>query len=159
MRTVTKVALGSAALLVCVVAACGCSLLVWSTRSPRDWQAIQSVGGMELGTPYRDESGDVSLPINCDVTRFDSALNCASPAVRVRAQSIYLTARTELAHEGGAIRCPDAELGELPGGAYSVFYASPDGSEHPLGSVEVPGRPSGRAEARRREKSRGASRT
>ena len=148
MKPRAQLALGAAiALSLAAVASCS-SLVGWASREPRDWRFIQSVGGLAIGTPYRSESGNVLLPVDCDVsgryitvqpTAANSGLHASAPAVSIREQSIYLTLRTELAQQGGyGARCPDAELGQLPPGQYSVSYLSPDGSEHSLGSIEVP---------------------
>lgn len=89
------------------------------------------------------------LPIDCCVggwrtvtvkpTGINSGLECSAPIVRIDAQSIYITVRTELARKGGlSADCPEANLGELAAGRYAVFYASPGGRDEPLGHVEVP---------------------
>ena len=138
------------AMAVMVFAVAGCTAFaVWATRSQRDWQFVQSVGGIAVGTPYRIDDGRVLLPIDFDVsglraittqpTLMNSAMNCAAPLVDVRSQVIAITVRTELADKGGyGPGCPDADLGDLAAGRYAVVYGSPDGSEHPLGTIEVP---------------------
>ena len=130
--------------------AVGCTSVVsFAARSSRDWQFIQSVGGIALGSPQRDARRHVLLPIRCDVsgtqtitvrpTAINSALVCEPPVVRVRSSTVLLTIRTTIAsdHNSNA-RCPAADLGALAPGEYSVIYRSPDGSQHPLGSIQIP---------------------
>ena len=130
--------------------AVGCeSLVSFTARSSRDWQFVQSVGGIALGTPQRAPGGEVLLPIRCDVsgtttitvrpTAISSALVCEPPIVRIRSSTVFLTIRTTFANRRNRdARCPPADLGALPAGNYSVIYLSPDGSQHPLGSINSP---------------------
>ena len=118
-------------------------------RSSRDWQFVQSVGGIALGTPTRDRRGYVLLPVRCDVsgtqtitrhpTTMNSVLVCEPPSLRIHSGTVFLTIRTSVASSRNSdSRCPVADLGALPGGAYSVIYRSPDGSQQPIGSIEIP---------------------
>ena len=140
----------AAAMAVMFFAVAGCTAFaVWATRRREDWQLVQSVGGIAVGTPYRSDDGRVFLPIDFDVsglraittqpTTMNSGMMCAAPLVDVGPQVISITVRTELADKGGyGPGCPDADLGDLAAGRYAVVYASPDGSEHPLGTIDVP---------------------
>jgi hypothetical protein len=129
----------------------GCSSYIVPavTRSSRDWQSIQSVGGIALGSPVRNSNGHVLLPIHCDVsglqaittrpTGLDSGSVCIRPKVRVKASTIFITIRTTLAgHPDFDSRCPAADLGVLSPGVYSVVYLNPDGSHHEMGPTQVP---------------------
>jgi hypothetical protein len=120
-----------------------------ATRSTRNWEFIQSVGGISVGTPQRDAGGNVSLPINCDVsgiraitvnpTTSNSGLVCEEPRVRVQEQSVYITICTSISSERNpSAQCPDADLGHLAPGRYAVFYGVPPDVAHSLGVVEVP---------------------
>lgn len=131
-----------AAILLVTIAGC-------DAVGSRDWQFVQSVGGLALGTPGRDDRGHVLLPLRCDVsgtqaitvqpTTMNSGLVCEAPAARVRSNTVFLTIRTFIAGSDKAeARCPAADLGAQPAGAYSVIYLSPDGSQHPLGSIQIP---------------------
>lgn len=72
-------------------------------------------------------------------TVLNSALVCRPPKVAVRDRCIYLTIRTSLPYGShGSGRCPDADLGGIVPGDYSVIYLSPDGGQHPLGTAHVP---------------------
>ena len=132
-----------------IFVAVGCTSIVASTtRSSRDWQFVQSVGGIAVGTPTRDSRGHVLLPIRCDVSgvnsittkpsTMNSALVCVAPSTRVRNSTVYLTIRTSLPAEAYDCRCPTADLGAIAPGEYSVIYRSPRGDEHSLDSIEVP---------------------
>jgi hypothetical protein len=138
------------AVLALATAVTGSALPSCAGRISRDWQFVQSVGGIAVGVPVRGNDGSVVLPVHCDVSglqavtqqpaAMNSALSCDAPIVRVRSQSVSITLRTSLANgRSSGSRCPDANLGGIPPGRYSVYYASPDGSEHPLGTIEVPG--------------------
>ena len=115
--------------------------------TPRDWKFVQSVGGLAIGTPHRDERKHVMLPIRCDVsgtqtitvhpTTLYSGLACDFPKARVHSTNVFVTVCTVLPGKRDG-SCPPADLGKLAGGDYSVFYSSPDGKREPLGSIHVP---------------------
>ena len=149
MITRTKWTLIAATTFLFVACGCDSSLVAFAAGSSRDWQFVQSVGGIALGTPQRDGRGHILLPIRCDVsgtqtitvrpTAMNSALVCEPPIIRVRSSSVLLTVRTSIPSKRyPSASCPDADLGPLTSGAYSVVYASPDGSQHPLGSIQIP---------------------
>jgi hypothetical protein len=130
--------------------AVGCSSVAsFATRSLCDWQFVQSVGGIALGKPHRDGRRHVLLPVHCDVSGFqtvtvapttiNSGIVCESPLVRIRSGTVFLTVRISVASKlYASARCPDADLGVLTAGRYAVIYSSPDGSQHPLGTVQIP---------------------
>ena len=130
-------------------AAVGCeSFISLAARTSRDWQFVQSVGGMVVGTPQSTSRGHFLLPVRCDVsgtkaitvrpTAGSSALVCELPIVRIRSSTVFLTIRTTLAAKRNLdARCPPADLGALTAGDYSVIYLSPDGTQHPLGSIKI----------------------
>jgi hypothetical protein len=113
----------------------------------RDWQFVQSVGGLAIGTPHRDDRKQVILPIRCNITGTQtvtihpttgySGLAFDSPKVHVHSTNVFITVCTVLPGKRDA-SCPPADLGKLEGGDYSVFYSSPDGKREPLGSIKVP---------------------
>lgn len=115
-------------------------------HTKRDWQFVQSVGGMAIGTPHRDDRKHVILPIRCSlvgetVTRHPatqySGLAFDTPIVRVNSTNVFLTFRTTLPGTRDA-QCPPADLGKIAGGDYAVFYRSPDGKREAVGSIHVP---------------------
>jgi hypothetical protein len=113
----------------------------------RDWQFVQSIGGLAIGTPHRDDRKHVILPVRCDIsgtqtvtvhpTTGYSGLACDLPKVHVHSTNVFITVCTILPGKRDA-SCPPADLGKLAGGDYSVFYSSPDGKREPLGSIKVP---------------------
>jgi hypothetical protein len=115
--------------------------------SSRDWNFVQSVGGLSIGTPHRDDRKHVILPIRCDITGTQtitirpttgySGLAFDLPTVHVHSTNVFVTVCTILPGKRDA-KCPPADLGKLKGGDYSVFYLSPDGKKEPLGSIQVP---------------------
>jgi hypothetical protein len=142
MKTTFKLPILVAVILLIAVSGC-------NAVESRDWKFVQSVGGLALGTPWRDNRGHVLLPVQCDVsgtqtitvhpTAMNSALVCEPPDTRVRSNTVFLTIRTVIAGSRKTdARCPAADVGALPAGVYSVTYLSPDGSRHPLGSIQIP---------------------
>ena len=129
----------------------GCGTMVSiAARSSRDWQFVQSVGGIAIGKPARDGRGNITLPIHCNVsgtrrittrpTGIHSALVCERPSVGVRGSMVFITVHTTVASDRNSdADCPAANLGRLKPGRYSVVYRDPDGSSHPLGVIEVTG--------------------
>ena len=127
----------------------GSSLVEWALFPAQDWAFVQRVGGIAVGTPVRAPNGHVLLPIDCNVsglktitvqpTTMNSSIVCAEPRVRVESHAISITIRTTFPSKSYRNpRCPDADLGVLSEGEYSVTYAEPDGTLHPLGTVVVP---------------------
>lgn len=136
--------------IIALFAMSGCETLIWvGARRSQDWQSIQTVGGLALGKPERDARGHTLLPIRCNVsgtetitvrpTGINSASVCEPPLVRVRNGTVFLTVRTTIVsgHNSNA-NCPKADLGILAPGPYAVVYRSPDGTQNPLGTIEVP---------------------
>ncbi len=64
---------------------------------------------------------------------------CMPPVVRVRSNTVFLTIRITYTNpwNPNAV-CGPADLGRLAAGTYSVVYLSPDGSQHPIGVIQIP---------------------
>jgi hypothetical protein len=132
--------------LLFFAAAIHSSFAAWPFETKCDWPFVQSVGGMAIGTPQRNEKKHVILPIKCNlagqtitthpVTAY-SGLAFDTPAIRVNSTNIFLTVRTTLPGKRDA-QCPPADLGKLASGDYAVFYRNPDGTRQPLGTIHVP---------------------
>jgi hypothetical protein len=61
------------------------------------------------------------------------------PVVRVRLNTVFLTIRTTFAnHWYPNAVCRPADLGRPAAGTYSVVYLSPDGSQQPIGVIQIP---------------------
>lgn len=110
------------------------------------WDFLQSVGGIKIGTPYRDARGGVHLPIDCDIsgtqaiTTQPKALNSGWVVKKVRAKvkdkNIHIIIVSCLAHGRLTGFAPDASLGRLTAGSYHVVYDDPDGTTHPMGTID-----------------------
>ncbi len=118
-------------LLVIVAFACtSCG-----TTEPRSWDFVQSVGGIQVGTPLISEVGGWVLPVVADVsgtkkvtvapTTNNSGLVCDTKA-SVEGQAIYVTVSTALPEGTRTASCPFAGLGKIPYGTYSVLYRGPN---------------------------------
>lgn len=111
--------------------AAGCSF----AGEPQGWGFVQSVGGIEVGTPTKTD-GFWVLPVRSDVsglqaitvkpTTLNSGLACAGIKASIKSASIYLTVITSAASPSSSSQCPSAQLGALSPGNYSVFYLGPN---------------------------------
>ena len=113
----------------------------------RDWEFIQSVGGISIGEPVVEKNNWL-LPVKCNVaglreitvkpTTLNSGLVWADTEVGIKGGVIYLSIETALVGMGGeSSDCGPAKLGEIEPGKYSVMYLSPDKSTNPIGDVEI----------------------
>lgn len=113
----------------------------------RDWEFIQSVGGISIGKPVV-EKNDWLIPVKCNVaglreitvkpTMLNSALVWADTEVRIKGDVIYLSIETAVVGMGGeSSNCGPAKLGKIEPGKYSVMYLSPDKSTNSIGEVEI----------------------
>lgn len=126
-------ALGSMAKLVSIMAL---FLLVdcAAVSEPRTWGFVQSVGGIEVGSPTQ-VGGAWVLPIHGNVSglqtitvkpmELNSGLACYTRAT-VEGASIYITVATGVAGSGRIAQCPSANLGSLAPGHYTVLYRGPN---------------------------------
>ncbi|HEY9842960.1 MAG: hypothetical protein ACAI44_14260 [Candidatus Sericytochromatia bacterium] len=123
-----------------------CLVWPWNCGEARDWDFVQSVGGIAVAAPVR-QGGRVLLPVRADVSgteqisvkpvMLNSGLVCMGVSVVRDGQEIGLTIRTGLLQRGRDARCPAADLGDLPPGTYRIVYLSPDGSKQPLGDFSL----------------------
>lgn len=110
----------------------------------QNWSFVQSVGGILVEAPLRDERGWV-LPVRANVagieefsnkpTMVNSALHCVSTKASIEENNIYLTVRTFVVSSGTDSRCPPAVLGKVVPGTYKVFYRGPGEAPVPLSQV------------------------
>jgi hypothetical protein len=134
---------GSRISLASLVLMLGCT---FATAQERPWSFITAVGGLEIGTPVQS-NGRWSLPIRADVsglqpitnrpTTTNSALVCKAVKARVEGNEIFLILETSMAGEGPSSRCPDADLGKLAIGSYTLWYGTPQAKNALLGTVRV----------------------
>lgn len=113
----------------------------------RDWEFIQSVGGITTGDPVF-ENGGWQLPVQCNVaglrkitvkpTMLNSGLVWADTEARIKDGVIYLSVETTLAGIGdGSSDCGPAMLGDIKPGKYNVMYLSPNKSSNFIGEIEI----------------------
>ena len=146
IKSELKALISLAVLPLCLA---GCSYFLSSaTRESKNWDFVQSVGGLKLGAPCRNPEGHVLLPITCDVfgtkkitkqpTTMNSALACDTPSVHVQGHSIGITVRTTIVTDlNRSADCPPADLGVIEPGAYEVWYLSPNGIRKNLGTIVI----------------------
>ncbi len=113
---------------------------------PQPWSFVQSVGGISIGKPFRNEN-DWVLPVDGDVsglhtitvkpTAINSGIACRKTAAKIYENKIYLTIITYLGGKGRFAQCPPAFLGKLHEGKYDVFYSGPDESLVFIGEVSI----------------------
>lgn len=123
-----------------------CGMAVVTSES-RDWNFIQSVGGLAVGEPQKQADGTYRLPINCDVsglkqvtikpTIINSALAVREIAYAVRGQTIQLWIKTCVIDSRHSPAAPDVTLKNIPPGRYQVHYRSRDGSVMNLREIEI----------------------
>lgn len=114
--------------------------------TPQPWTFVVSVGGITVGDPVQ-ANGAWTLPVQADVsgletftskpTALNSALVCSSVVAKIIDNHIYLTIHSDLAGAIKSARCPAAQLGIIPSGAYKVFYKGPQDAPVLLRSVHV----------------------
>jgi len=113
----------------------------------RDWEFIQSVGGIAIGNP-KLINDNWSLPIKCNVsglqtftvkpTMLNSGLVWADTEVRLKDSEIHISIETALHGMGSkTASCGPAELGELKSGTYIIKYLSPDMSTNYIGEINI----------------------
>ncbi|HEY3645466.1 MAG TPA: hypothetical protein VGM16_09020 [Gammaproteobacteria bacterium] len=117
-------------------------------RETQDWNFMQSVGGITLGVP-QNKDGWWSLPVNCDVsglhefsrkpTMLNSGMEWVNTITSFKQGRIYLTIETTIASslQNWTPGCGPASLGRLKAGQYQVYYKDPDGTVHPIQSIDV----------------------
>lgn len=112
------------------------------------WQFMEAVGGVAIDAPVRNPQGNVYLPVRCDVagiqtitkkpTTINSALTVKSIDKKIEKEKIYISIHTGLASKDESSACSGVDLGDVPAGAYEVFYRGSDREKYSLGSVTVP---------------------
>ena len=109
------------------------------TSQRRDWNFIESVGGMkvELGQKRLEVASDVSgtKMITYKPRLVTSALGVRKLQCKRPDYSIQRSVVTSLSVLGISIECGSIDLSGYPAGHYSVVYLNPDGTTHPLGSI------------------------
>jgi hypothetical protein len=117
-----------------------------SFAEPKAWLFVQSVGGIEIGTPLQKETGWI-LPVRSDVsglqtiavkpTALNSGLSCQRTEATIEDNAIFLTIFTGVAGGGRSSVCPSASLGHPRAGKYSVFYRSSNEKPVAIGEISI----------------------
>lgn len=129
------------ALLLCV-SVCDAGLAGWLSQERRDWEFIESVGGMKVRLNHK------RLDVVCDVSgtrRITRKPTIVNSGIGVRklewtreGSAIRLSVVTSIFEKGMSSSCEGIDLSKLPSGTYSVAYSNPDGTAHPLGTIVLP---------------------
>jgi hypothetical protein len=111
------------------------------TQETRDWEFIQSVGGMKLSQKQN------SLVVDCDVsglrkvtvkpTTVNSALAVRKLKHTRVGNTIQLRLVTSVIEKGISTTPKPIDLSKYRAGTYSVQYLDPDGTKHNLGNATV----------------------
>jgi hypothetical protein len=112
----------------------------------KDWEFIQSVGGMSIGKPYRTEKG-IMLPVNCDISGLRTItikpqmMNSGMSVKEIQTERIdniiSLSLITSVAGQGRKSTCDDLLIGNIPSGKYSIVYKEPNGSFVQITEIEI----------------------
>ena len=144
--------LGLAA-LTAIIGLTGCQTTFTNlTTNKRDWDFVQSVGGMTLGKVRPAGDGSWYLPVNCNVSGLKTFsttpsavyenIACRDVLEKTEGNNILLTVRTCVqSPEYQDSAASGVNLGRLPPGNYSVFYANRDGSRWQIGEITIPQSP------------------
>lgn len=117
------------------------------TRQARDWNFIQSVGGIKTEKPLETEDG-YYLPVVCNVSGVDSvtiksstlnsALFVLKTKTHIKENRIYLTVFTGYSIVGkNDCKCKAVKIGTLKYGSYEIYYKDKDSTEHRIGKFTV----------------------
>lgn len=122
-------------------------LFITLTRSSKDWNFIQSVGGIKTEKPLETEDG-FYLPVICNVSGLDSvtvkpkgvnsALFCLKTKTTITKDKIYLTVITGYSlFDNPDRKCKAVRIGKLKPGNYKVFYKDNKSDEHRIGEFTI----------------------
>jgi hypothetical protein len=117
------------------------------TRKTKDWQFIQSVGGISIEKPLLTEDG-LYLPVICNVsgtdsitvkpTMLNSALSCIKIKSYIIGNNIFLKIVTGLVvSKKDNCNCKAISLGYLKQGKYKVYYGKKNSFEHQIGEFVI----------------------
>ncbi len=117
------------------------------TNESRDWNFIQSIGGIRIEKPLETENG-FYLPIICNVSGQDSvtikpegpnsALFCLRTKTTVEENKIYVTVITGYNLFGELdSKCKAVRLGKLKKQTYTVYYKDNKSDEHLIGEFTI----------------------
>ncbi len=128
------------------VAVAGLASLVTSKHV--DWNFIQSVGGIMVLEPTRNENKAVWLPIICNVSGLEkiatkpatinSALVMRKLEHRIEKDKILVYIKTSVIdNQNKDVKTKGINLGNIEQGIYKVEYLNPDNSSHFIREIKV----------------------
>jgi hypothetical protein len=123
------------------------SMLGWFTSQARDWRFIQATGGIRIGVPI-ERDGQRVLPVEYDVTglrgvtckptSLNSGLAVRKIETRRAGTQIIIRVYTQTVEKSSPLGpIYYADIGDIPGGTYEVFYESADTQGKSLGRIEL----------------------
>jgi hypothetical protein len=126
-----------------------------ATSTVADWEFIQSVGGIAVSVPTKNNDGSWTLPVACDVsglttitrkpTSLNSALVVTDTSARADGNKIHLMVVINSAlRSKRTSHCTAVNLGNMKRGEYIVvygdpisFYGKPEAVRHQVGTVRI----------------------
>ncbi len=117
------------------------------TTKLQNWDFIQSVGGMKLGTPLKTQDGWY-LPIICDVSgttkitvkpqTLNSALKCLKLHAERDEKKIYITISTGVGDSNfSSAKCNAVNIGYMEDGQYEVLYQDDEKNSHLIDKINI----------------------
>jgi hypothetical protein len=136
-----------AVILLAFLAIIICILFNAITRKSVDWDFIQKVGGITIGTPLETYDG-YYLPVICNVsgtdsvnvkpTTINSALSCLHIKTKIKGDKIYLNVIAGVSiTKHYNCKCKAVNIGYLEPGNYTVYYKDKTSFEHQIGAFTV----------------------
>ncbi len=111
------------------------------TQSTRDWNFIQSVGGMKVSAKQNVLHVDCHVSGTKKVTVKPTTVNSALMVRRINhkrvGKTIQLRLVTSVIEKGVKNNPKQVDLSAYPVGEYSVQYVDSDGTTHPLGKIKL----------------------
>ena len=122
-----------------IVLTAGCGLY----SGVADWQFIQSVGGISIGSTAKNDQGEVIVPVECGLaglntvtikpTAINSTYGLKKYKFKIKQSDIYLSI---VYGAGFPEQCTPLNLGKLPDGQYQLFYRA-KGQKNFIGNILV----------------------
>jgi hypothetical protein len=129
------------------VATAEAGILGWLTSDRRDWQFVQNIGGIRIGTVH-EVAGKKVLPVEYDVsglttiTRKPITLNSGLTVRKVtatrRSGCLVIQVITQVVDAKSEARSTHlVDISDIPFGTYQVFYEKADDPEKRLGQITL----------------------
>lgn len=135
-----------AVFLVCLGLRSQAGVFGWLTAEPRDWNFIQSVGGIAID-PVTQRAGKPMLPVTCDVsgltavtcrpTTMNSGLVLRTFDVKHAGKDITIRAVTSVPEGKTVSQTNYIDLSKIRPGTYDVYYETAGDSGKRLGTIEI----------------------